>query len=576
MSIETKKGVIQSIKDCWQLTRPYWSSEEKWRALGLIASVIVFNLFFVYMTVLLNKWSNQFYDAIQNYDKSAFYKLMITFSYYAAFYILFQIISYWFRKILEIRWRKWLTSYYIDKWLDKRAYYRTKFVNNFVDNPDQRISEDINNFIGTVLNLTLGLISNIVSLCSFVFILYNISGPISFTLFTHHFTINGYMVWVALIYAFIGTYITFKIGFPLIKLTFRQENVEADFRFGLMRLREYNEDIAFYSGEKQERHGLMRRFYNVVDNFMAIVYRQMKLNIFSVAYGQIANIFPVLVASPRYFAKVIKLGDLMQIASAFSHVHSSLSFFMDSYGSLAELRAVMDRLLGFQSGIHSANELNVLKRENTDSHYLAMQDFSVMLPDSQPLITGVSFTVNSGDRLWIRGRSGSGKTTLLRAIGGLWPYADGKLSYDANKTELFIAQRPYMPNITLREAVCYPITENLPDSEIIEKILRECGLPYLLNKLDVLADWGKILSLGEQQKLAFARVLLNKPDIIYLDEATSAIDEQMEEYLYDLLIKSLPSSAIVSIAHRSTLAKWHNKILDFSNHGETTTASFAV
>lgn len=562
----TKRSPIQSIKDCWHLARPYWSSEEKWRAIGLIAIVIVFNLLVVYMSVLFNKWNNAFYDSLQHVDKKAFFKLIIQFSYYAFFYILFQIVSYFFRKTLEIRWRKWLTNYYINNWLHKHAYYKTRFVKDYVDNPDQRISQDINGFIGTILDLSLGLVSNIVSLCSFVFILYSISGPLAFTILGHHIVINGYMVWAALLYAVVGTYITFKIGRPLIKLNFRQENVEADFRFGLMRVREYAENIAFYHGENQESRGLKQKFTNVVDNFMAIVYRQMKLDVFNVAYSQIANIFPIMVAAPRYFAKQIQLGDLMQIASAFGHVQGSLSFFIDGYGSLASLRAIMDRMYGFQSAIESAQELPVADRNDSNKYYLQVSNFALNLPDSsRQLANNLNFALASGERLLIKGESGSGKTTLLRALAGLWPYTSGNIYQNSSKHELFIAQRPYLPNVSLREAICYPLENNLPTDDELQQLMKECGLSYLVNRLTEETDWSKMLSLGEQQRIAFARVIINKPDIIYLDEATSALDEAMEQHLYSMLINKLPKSVIISVGHRSTLSNWHTQELNFNN-----------
>lgn len=564
-TVQVKRSPLQSLKDCWHLTRPYWTSEDKWRAIGLILVVITFNLLVVYMSVLFNKWNNLFYDSIQQVNKKAFFSLLVTFSYYAFFYIVFQIISFYFNKILEIRWRKWLTNYYIEKWLTKHAYYKTRFIQDYVDNPDQRISQDVGSFVSTVLGLTLGLISNIVSLCSFVFILYKISGAFAFTFAGHNFVINGYMVWVALLYAIAGTYITFLIGRPLIKLNFRQETVEADFRFGLMRVREYAENIAFYHGEKQERSKLDGKFNNVINNFMAIVYRQMRLDIFNVFYGQVAIIFPLLVASPRYFARLIQLGDLMQISSAFGRVQGALSFFIDSYGSLASLRATMDRLYGFESAVSNAQELEAVTRSIDNKSYLQINDISITLPNAErKLISNLNLTVNAGERILVSGKSGSGKTTLLRALAGLWPYVTGEIKYDNSCRELFIAQRPYLPNVTLREAICYPLETNLPSDEELAQVLSDCGLAYLSSRLNDAAEWDKILSLGEQQRIAFARILVNRPDIIYLDEATSALDEGMEQHLYVTLIQRLPESAIISVAHRTTLGKYHTKELNFN------------
>lgn len=568
MQLNSIRKPIQWLKDSWHLARPYWTSEEKWRAIALVSIVIVFNLLTVYMSVLFNKWNNSMYDSLQSFEAHKFYQLMIKFGFLAFFYILFQIVSYYFRKVLEIRWRRWMTNSYLSNWLSHKAYYKTRFIADYVDNPDQRISEDINSFIGTSLGLTLGFISNIVSLFSFVFILWGLSGALSFTVFAHKISIPGYMVWVALLYAIVGTYITFKIGKPLIKLNFRQETLEANFRFGLMRVREYGENIAFYQGEKEEKQSLTTKFSDLVSNFFSIVYRQMKIDIFNIGYSQIANIFPILVAAPRYFAKAIKLGDLMQISGAFGQVQGALSYFIDAYGSLASWRAIMDRLHGFESAISHASSLPVLARDDKPTSYLSVNNLNLNLPNQESLLKNINFELNAGDRLLIKGASGSGKTTLLRALAGLWPFASGDISQNQAKTEMFIAQRPYMPQVSLRQAICYPLTTNLPDDADLLVIMRECGLAYLQSRLDEEVDWGKVLSLGEQQRVAFARVLVNHPDIIYLDEASSALDEAMEAHLYHVLSERLPQSAIISVGHRSTLDVWHNQQITINRNRE--------
>jgi putative ATP-binding cassette transporter len=568
MQLNSIRKPIQWLKDSWHLARPYWTSEEKWRAIALVSIVIVFNLLTVYMSVLFNKWNNSMYDSLQSFEAHKFYQLMIKFGFLAFFYILFQIVSYYFRKVLEIRWRRWMTNSYLSNWLSHKAYYKTRFIADYVDNPDQRISEDINSFIGTSLGLTLGFISNIVSLFSFVFILWGLSGALSFTVFAHKISIPGYMVWVALLYAIVGTYITFKIGKPLIKLNFRQETLEANFRFGLMRVREYGENIAFYQGEKEEKQSLTTKFSDLVSNFFSIVYRQMKIDIFNIGYSQIANIFPILVAAPRYFAKAIKLGDLMQISGAFGQVQGALSYFIDAYGSLASWRAIMDRLHGFESAISHASSLPVLARDDKPASYLSVNNLNLNLPNQESLLKNINFELNAGDRLLIKGASGSGKTTLLRALAGLWPFASGDISQNQAKTEMFIAQRPYMPQVSLRQAICYPLTTNLPDDADLLVIMRECGLAYLQSRLDEEVDWGKVLSLGEQQRVAFARVLVNHPDIIYLDEASSALDEAMEAHLYHVLSERLPQSAIISVGHRSTLDVWHNQQITINRNRE--------
>ncbi len=551
------------IKDAWFLAKPYWTSEEKYRAVIFISFIIIFNLFTVYMTILLNKWNNVFYDALQNHDQKTFISSIYKFCMLAFFYILFQILAYYFRKLLEIRWRRWLTKFYLNRWFDKKSYYKTRFLNQISDNPDQRISDDINGFIVLFLDLTLGLMNSVVTLFSFVVILWKISGSLNFTLDGHHFSISGYMVYTALIYAIAGTYITFKIGKPLIKLNFQQQAYEADFRYGLIRIREYGENIAFYNGEAQEKVSLINRFTNVVNNFVATIYRNMKIEIFGTAYGQLAIIFPIVVAAPRYFAKVIQLGDLMQILSAFGRVQGAMSYFIDAYTSLSGWRAVMDRLYGFQQSMNEAGDLSGLPIKSADS-YLKLENLVISLPNQQILAKGINFDLSQGDRLLIRGRSGSGKTTLLRAIAGLWHFAQGTIYQKNDLTSLFIAQKPYLPLGTLKETLCYPKINCLPDDQCLAQLLEKCNLNHLVYELNNIADWGNKLSLGEQQRIAFCRILVNNPDIIYLDEATSALDEETESKMYQLLIKQLPQSVVISIGHRSTIKQWHNKELDFN------------
>lgn len=551
------------IKDAWFLAKPYWTSNDKYKATVLIVVVITFNLLMVAASVAINKWYNKFYDALQNYDKADFYHLLLVFCIIAFSNIAFAVLAYYFRKTLEIRWRKWLTAYYLDKWFKEKSYYKTKFLSEISDNPDQRISEDINGFITLLLDLSLGLINSIVTLCSFVIILWTISGPLNFTLGGHHFIIHGYIVWAAVLYAIAGTYITFKIGKPLIKLQYQQQAYEADFRFGLMHVREYSENIAFYNGEAQEKSTLITRFTNVVNNFVSIIYRQLKIEIFGVGYSQLAVIFPFLVAAPRYFIKAIKLGDVMQIASAFGRVQDALSYFINAYTSLSGWRAVMDRLYGFQLAIQNAEKLDGLNIQ-PGNNYLTLDDVAINLPNGNSLANNISFDLKRGDSLLIKGRSGSGKTTLLRTIAGLWHFATGNIYQKSNLNSIFVTQKPYLPIGILKNSICYPQTENLPDNIELEKLLLKCSIGHLSSQLDESADWGNTLSVGEQQRVAFCRILINKPDIIYLDEATSALDEETEEQMYSLIKSLLPQSVIVSVGHRSTIAKWHNQILDFN------------
>lgn len=550
------------IKDAWKLAKPYWTSEHKNKSIMLLILIIIFNLAVVYMSVWFNKWYNGFYDSIQHYNKPAFLHYIYMFTLMAFVYIALQVFAYYFRKILEIKWRKWSTKYYIDKWCAKKAYYKTMFINEVSDNPDQRISADINSFIVLVMDLTLGIMNSVVTLVSFSVILWKISGPLTFSFHNHHFIIPGYMLFAAIIYAIAGTYITFKIGRPLIKLDYEQQSYEADFRFGLMRVREHAENIAFYNGENREKTNLITKFHHVVDNFMSIIYRQIKLDVFSICYSQLAVVFPFLVASPRYFAKLIQLGDLMQISSAFGKVQDALSYFINSYSSLSGFRATMDRLYGFEKVIAEANNLHGLPVQYGND-YLCIKNLCVNLPNGNRLLDNISVKLDAGDRLLIRGRSGRGKTTLLRTIAGLWNYASGEIYQKPNLSSLFIAQKPYLPIATLANAIIYPMNSDAIDKDTLIANMKICGLEHLVEKIGVEDNWSNKLSIGEQQRVGFCRVLLNKPDIVYLDEATSALDEETEELMYQNLIAKLPMSLIVSVGHRSTIKKWHTQELQF-------------
>jgi vitamin B12/bleomycin/antimicrobial peptide transport system ATP-binding/permease protein len=551
------------VKDAWFLARPYWQSPDRFKAITLIIVVIILNLLMVGASVAANKWYNKFYDAIQNFDIKSFYHQLVIFGIIAFSNIAFGVLAYYFRKILEIRWRRWLTTYYMDKWFQGKSYYKTNFLSEISDNPDQRISEDTNSFIVLFLDLTLGFITSVVSLCSFSVILWTISGPLKFMLGSYHIVIPGYMLWAAILYAIVGTYITFKIGKPLIKLDYQQQAYAADFRFGLMHVREYSESIAFYNGEPQEKAELNKRFNNVVNNFVSIIYRQLKINIFGIGYAQLAIIFPFIVTAPRYFAKVIKLGDVMQIASAFGSVQDALSYFINAYTSLSGWRAVMDRLYGFQLAIENAEKLDGLNIQ-TGGNYITLNKVAINLPNGNPLACDINFDLSSGDSLLIKGRSGSGKTTLLRTIAGLWHFAKGDIYQKTNLRSIFITQKPYLPISTLKNSICYPLTDNLPDDLSLRELMAKCSIAHLASRLHDYTDWGNTLSVGEQQRIAFCRILINKPDIIYLDEATSALDEETEELMYNLIKTALPKSVIVSVGHRSTVAKWHNQILDFN------------
>ncbi|MBC8015341.1 MAG: ABC transporter ATP-binding protein/permease [Sporomusaceae bacterium] len=557
------KMVNQSfIQGAWQITRRYWTSEEKWRSGLLLGIIVSLNLGHVYIIVLLNEWRSTFYNALQNYDKDGFVSAIGTFCLLATFYVCVAVYEIYMQQLLEIKWRRWLTQEYLQSWLYKRSYYQMQLLGNSADNPDQRISEDVRLFVNLTLRLSLGLLKATVTLCSFILILWNLSGSLSIPIGENEVSIPGYMVWVAIIYATVGTWLTTKIGHPLVGLNFSQQRYEADFRFSLVRLRENGESIALYGGESQEQANLLKRFHMVVTNFRDIMLRQKKLTWFSSGYSQIAVIFPLVVAAPRYFSKEIQLGGLLQTAEAFGRVQDALSFFVDSYSLLAEWQAVINRLTGFGNSMDSAQ--NIAEQETIKITYGAesainVSDLQINLPNGESLLKNLNLTINQGDSLLIMGRSGCGKSTLIRTLAGIWPFGQGAITIPEGQSLLFLPQRPYLPLGTLRESVLYPYGPNFTTDEHIRTVMELCKLSEFVDQLDDVEDWSHVLSLGEQQKIAFVRAVLQQPNWLFLDEATSAIDEGTERELYKLVGIHLKNTAVISVGHRSTLIDYHNR-----------------
>jgi len=556
----------QFIRDVWQLTKPYWRSPEKAAAFVLLAVIIGLNLGEVYLSVQFNKWNNGFYDALQNLNKQAYLAALVKFSWLALFYIIVAVYKNYINQMLRIRWRRWLTGSFLDRWLNKQNHYRMQLIGTPSDNPDQRISEDVGQFIDLTLGLCLGVLSSVVTLFSFLFILWNLSGAVTIPLGKlGHVDIQGYMVWVAMLYAVAGTWITSKLGRPLIRLNFDQQKFEADFRFSLVRFRENSEKIALYKGEEQEKENFVTRFTSVFDNYWAIMKRQKTLTWFTSGYYQIATIFPFLVAAPRFFAKQIQLGGLMQTASAFGHVQGSFSYIIEAYNSIATWKAVVDRLNGFTTNMDETTARSehpeAFKPFPANDATLRVENLSVRLPDGKALLDNISLAVNKGDTLLISGPSGSGKSTFLRILAGIWPFAKGTLAIPPNATTLFLPQNPYLPLGTLHHVLCYPFPSSESDETLCD-ILKLCRLEHLTGRLYDVDNWAHILSPGEQQRIAFARAILIKPDFVFLDEATSALDEATEAYLYETLRKRLPNATLVSVGHRQTLKGWHDKVFN--------------
>lgn len=553
----------------WRLMSSYWHSQEKWKARGLLAGVIALTLGQVYMLVLLNGWNNDFYNALQQRAFESFWPLIGQFAGFAFLHIIFAVYAVYVRQILEIKWRKWMTDKYLDRWLGHQTYYRLQVAGqDDMDNPDQRIADDVNSFVNLTLGLFVGVLKQATSLVAFVVILWNLSGSLDIPLGDTVLSVPGYMVFVTLIYSIVGTWLAHKVGRKLIRLNYDQQRFEADFRFSMVRVRENSESVAFYGGEKPELQNFRERFALVIGNFWGLMKRTKLLNFYVNGYAQIAIIVPVLMCAPQYFNGTMQLGGFMQTISAFGRVQDALSYFVESYDSIAQYVAVIRRLGGFAGHMEEAEALapSFDFTQNT-SNALQLWQMDIALPDGRQLAEKLSIAVPAGKRLLISGGSGAGKSTLLRAIAGIWPYGTGEISLPTGWRTMFLPQRPYLPLGSLRRAIYYPqpVLENTDDN--LTGLLERFGLQNLAGQLDAVDDWSRILSLGEQQRLAFIRILLLRPDIVFLDESTSALDEPREAQAYEILHQLLPQMAVVSVGHRSSLLNCHDKQLVLAGDG---------
>ncbi len=577
------RGLGPFLRDAWFLSGPYFRSEEKRSAWALLITIVAMNLAMVGMLVVLSYWNNAFYNTFQTKDWNAFLSLLFAyqrtesgllmpgFVYIATVYIVIAVYARYLQQWLNIRWRRWLTSRFIHEWLSDQAYYRIGLrsagsgVNDGTDNPDQRVSEDVRDFVSSTLSLGIDLLSNVVTIFSFMGVLWGLSGPITLL----GITIPGYLVWVALIYAILGTIVTHYVGRPLALLNFAQQRFEANFRFGLVRVRENTEGVALYRGEGEETSGLLSRFSDIYANFYAIMKRTKLLNSVVVGYSQVSGIFPIVVMAPRLFFGTLTLGALFQTVGAFSRVQGALSWVIESYSSLAEYRATTERLATFGRAIESARASAAVGRSAgvseaaSASPDLVLDDVTLSLPDGSTLLDHVRLDFPRGRNTVISGRSGTGKSTLFRAIAGIWPFAQGTIRRPSG-TSLFLPQRPYIPLGTLRHAVCYPSAPDGFDQARVEAALRDAGLGVLVGALDDDAPWGQRLSGGEQQRLAVARALLLRPDWLFLDEATANLDPESEAALLRTLRERLPGTTMVSITHGQGASEADSRVVRFS------------
>ncbi|MEM5451829.1 MULTISPECIES: ABC transporter ATP-binding protein/permease [Paraburkholderia] len=565
----------------WSLIKPYWVSEERWIAWGLLVAIIVMNLLVVWINVRLNGWSAEFYNALQAKDVKRFPPLLMTFTELAFGFIILAVYGRYLRQMLGFRWRQWLTTRFLNEWLGKGAFYRIER-DRLADNPDQRISDDLQSFATTTLSLTLDLLSTVVTLISFITILWTLAGALTVTLGGQPLAIPGYMVWAAALYAVFGSLVIQKVGHPLVSINYQQQKVEADFRFGLIRLRENAEQIALYDGMDTERSNAQGLFAHIKDNWWRVMKYTKRLTFVLSFYGQIAIIFPLVVAAPRYFAGAFTFGVLMQISQAFGTVSDSFSWFINSYSTLVEWRATVNRLREFVRVVHSprlkesvspATEHGGINLHFIDNNELATEHLKLSLPNGTPLSEVRDIAIKPGSRWLVRGPSGAGKSTLMRALAGLWPFGEGSIDAPVDARMMFIPQQSYLPIGTLKAALTYPSPADDYSDEDCREALRACRLEEYVDRLGESAHWTRVLSPGEQQRLAGARVLLHKPDYLFLDEATSALDPDNESRLYKLFMERLPKAAIVSVAHRESLAAYHHETLEIERMPEERVAA---
>jgi putative ATP-binding cassette transporter len=567
------RGLFSTLAIVWRIASHYFYSEDRWAGRILLAAVVAIELSIVGLNVLLNSWNNAFYNALQDKDWDAFVYQLAYFCVLATAFILLAVYQLYLNQWLQIRWRRWLTETYLDRWLTEANHYRMQLLGDAADNPDQRIAEDVRQFIDAgILPIGLNLLNAVVTLGSFAFILWNLSAAAPLHVFGLKYDIPGYLLWAALIYAVVGTIFTHLIGRALIALNFQQQRYEADFRFNLVRVRESSEQIALLNGERAERDGLLLRFGNVVANWMAIMSRQKKLTFLTAGYRQAAVVFPYIMVSPAYFAGVVQLGGLMQTANAFGQVQDALSVFVNIYRSLAEWRAVVERLAGFDQSIVAARAAAstppVITLAPGDASAVTLKDVAVRLPQGTPLVSASNVSIKLGEHVLVSGPSGSGKSTLFRALAGIWPFGSGTITVPKNARVMMLPQRPYFPIAPLAAAVAYPAERGSYDEAKIAELISAVGLPALAARIEEEAHWNRMLSLGEQERLGLARALLFEPDFLFLDEATASLDEPGEETLYQLLHRRLPRTTIVSIGHRSTLAAFHQRRLAFDREGD--------
>ncbi len=546
----------------WQLIKSYWQSEQRLSAYLFAIAILTMTIVLVGFDVVFTYWSNYFYNALQEYNVHAAMRLIIVFIVLAAFYIVLQVYRYYVSQLFGLRWRRWLTEQLLVRWLQKHGYYYLENFDVKTDNPDQRIQEDAGSLVTNSIDLSVGLVAAVTTFPAFIYVLWTLSGVLNIPLGsfgTIH--IHGYLVWAGLLYNLIGTLITFKIGRPLVGLNFEQQRREATFRYSAIDLRSHAEQVALFKGEHHQKRILDFHFIRVLENWYAIILRQKLLLWFTGGFNQAAVLLPLIVALPNYFGKVFLLGGLMQSIRAFTSVQDSLSYLVNAYTQIAQWRAITQRLTTFVNHIYEV-EVTALKEnrivvKKQPENIIVTKNMTIKTARGDVLLKNIDETFVHGKNYVIKGESGIGKSTFIRTLAGIWPYASGKIFLPADKRIMYLPQKPYMPMGTFAEAVLFPDKHDPTMKINLEQALHECNLDKFIPRLNETAAWSEQLSPGEQQRVAFARVLLQEPDWVFLDESTSMLDLANETRLYKLLHERLPHCSIISVGHRSSINVFH-------------------
>ena len=564
------------LSKLWVLARPYWFAEERqavgfggysmmvkeaWVARGLLALIVGLSILIVYMSKLINAWNARFFNALQEKNADAFWYELKYWVVLVFFFIIAFVYRLWLQQLLTIRWRRWLSEVYFRDWLADRTYYRLELASQGTDNPEQRIEQDCAAFAQQTLSISLGLLLQIMTLATFATVLWELSGSFVLPIFGG-VAVPGYMMWAAILYALVGSTATYLIGRPLVRVNFELERYNADFRYRMVRVRENAESIALYRGEADEERRLRSAFARIFETWWLLMRYNKRLAWLTSFYGQAASIFPIIVAAPQYFAGKIQLGVLTQTADAFAQVQSALSWFVDTYAQLAAWKAGVDRLTTFSEAMVKAKQAaaeTAFESRRRPTSELVLEDVEVRLPKGTLLLKDVDLTVRQGESVLLRGPSGSGKTTLFRVLAGLWPFGHGRIGLPKDARVLFLPQKPYLPIGTLREVLSYPETPDHYTEEACREVLEACTLAHLVPRLDESSNWSLMLSGGEQQRVAFARALLYRPNWLFLDEASSALDEPTEQRMYELLAERLAGATVISVAHRPSVAALHGR-----------------